>query len=269
LTACLGRAIVVRGRKRERSSGRGPVTGTPGFRVLGTVTVVDPDGAPVPIGAPRRRAVLAALLLHRGAYLSVERLVDMLWPATPPPTAATMVHGAVAGIRKVLEPDRHAAGYRTLVTRDGGYVLDVMPEQVDAARFERLLAAGRQMVDESPTFASGLLAEALAQWRAPALSGVEEPFARAAAARLDELRLQCVELHAGVELRLGHHQAVVAEIEDLVAAEPLREGLCAQLMIALYRCGRSAEALAAYRTLRRNLVAELGVEPGPDLQRLE
>jgi predicted ATPase/DNA-binding SARP family transcriptional activator len=212
--------------------------------------------------------VLAALLLQRGARLSVERLVDMLWSATPPPTAPTMVHGAVAGLRKALEPD-HGSGVRALVTRDGGYALDVVPEQVDAARFERLLAAGRQMVDESPRFAAGLLAEALAQWRGPALSGVEEPFARAAAARLEGLRLQCVELHADVELRLGHHHAVVAEIEDLVAADPLREGLCARLMLALYRCGRRAEALAAYRVLRRNLVTDLGVEPGPDLQRLE
>ncbi|MBO0876002.1 MAG: winged helix-turn-helix domain-containing protein, partial [Pseudonocardia sp.] len=224
---------------------------------------------PLPIGGARRRAVLAALLLRRGAGLSVERLVDMLWPAAPPATAATMVHAAVSGLRKVLEPDRHVCGFQVLATRVGGYRLDVAPEQVDAVRFEQLLAAGRALMDESPRRASGLLAEALAQWRAPALVGVEEPFARAEAARLDELRLQCVELHADVELRLGGHQAVAAEVEELVSAHPLREGLCARLMVALYRCGRRADALAAYRTARRTLVAELGVEPGPDLRRLQ
>ena len=112
------------------------------FRLLGPVAVLDPAGAPLPVGGPRRRALLAALLLHAGTSLPVERLVSMLWSDPPPPTASTMVHGAVAAIRRVLEPcEPHV-----LVTRDGGYVLEVAPEQVDAPRFERALEAGRRAV---------------------------------------------------------------------------------------------------------------------------
>jgi predicted ATPase/DNA-binding SARP family transcriptional activator len=234
------------------------------FRLLGPVAVLDPAGTPLPVGGPRRRAVLAALLLDRGRSVPVERLVRMLWP-DPPPTASTMVHGAVAAIRRALQPcEPHL-----LVTRDGGYVLDVRPEQVDAARFELALEAGRRLLATSPQRASSLLAEALAEWRGSALAGVEEPFAQTAAARLDELRLQCFELHADAELRLGRHHAVVAGLEELAAAHPLREELCAHLIVALYRCGRQADALAAYRRLRATLVGELGVEPGERLRGLE
>jgi predicted ATPase/DNA-binding SARP family transcriptional activator len=234
------------------------------FRLLGPVEVLDSAGAPVEVGGPRRRAVLAALLLHRGTRLPVERLVGMLWP-DPPPTASTMVHGAVAGIRRALEPYAPAI----LATRPGGYVLDVAPEQVDVARFERALEEGRRMLDLSPQGASSRLAEALAEWRGPALAGVEEPFARAVATRLDELRLQCHELLAHAELRVGRHRVVVARLEELAAAHPLREDLCAHLVVALYRCGRQADALAAYRRLRATLVAELGVEPEERLRELE
>ena len=235
------------------------------FRLLGPVAVLDPAGTSLPVGGPRRRALLAALLLHPGTSLPVERLVGMLWPDPPPPTASTMVHGAVAAIRRVLEPDAP----HVLVTRDGGYVLEVPPEWVDAARFERALEAGRRLLATSPQRASSLLAEALAEWRGPALAGVEEPFARAAAARLDELRLRCYELHADAELRLDRHSTVVARLEELAAAHPLREELCAHLIVALYRCGRQADALAAYRRLRATLVGELGVEPGERLRGLE
>ncbi len=227
------------------------------FRLLGPVAVLDPTGTPLPVGGPRRRALLAALLLHRGASLPVERLVGMLWPDPPPPTASTMVHAAVAAIRRALQP----GAPRVLVTRDGGYVLDVPPEWVDAARFEHALEVGRRLLATSPQRASSLLAEALAEWRGSALAGVEQSFARAAAARLDELRLQCHELHADAELRIGGHETMVAELEELTAAHPLREELCAHLIVALYRCGRQANALAAYRRLRATLVGELGVEP--------
>jgi predicted ATPase/DNA-binding SARP family transcriptional activator len=180
-----------------------------------------------------------------------------------------MVHGAIAGLRKVIDEDRRGDAPQVLVTRDGGYTLQVAPEQIDAVRFERLLAAGRRLIDESPARASGLLSDALGEWRSSALAGVEEYFARAAATRLEELRQQCVELHADAELRLGRHHDVVARLEGLVAAHPVRERLCAHLMLALYRCGRQADALAAYSTLRRTLVDELGVEPGSELQRLQ
>jgi hypothetical protein len=181
------------GWRADRTGDEGGAT----FRLLGPVAVLDPAGTPLLVGGPRRRALLAALLLHPGSSLPVERLVGMLWPDPPPPAASTMVHEAVAAIRRVLEP----GAPHLLVTRDGGYVLEVPPERVDAARFERALEAGRRLLATSPQRASSLLAEALAEWRGPALAGVEEPFARAAAARLDELRLQCCELHADAELR--------------------------------------------------------------------
>lgn len=237
----------------------------PTFHLLGPITVIDPAGQPLSVGSPRRRAMLAALLVHAGTSLTVERLVDMLWPDPPPPTAATMVHGTVSAIRRALD----AVAPHIIVTRDGGYLLDAPPERVDAARFERALDVGRRLLATAPRQASSLLAEALAEWRGPALAGVEEPFARAAAARWDELRVQCYELHADAELRLNRHDAVVARLEELAAAHPLREELCAQLIVALYRCGRQTDALAAYRRLRAALVGELGVEPGERLRGLE
>ena len=236
------------------------------FHLLGPVMVLDPAGQRLPVGGPRHRALLAALLVHAGASLTVERLVALLWADPPPPTAATMVHGAVAAIRRALD----AVAPHTIVTSDGGYTLDIAPERVDAARFERALDTGRRLLAAtSPQRASSLLSEALAEWRGPALAGVEVPFARAAAARWDEMRVQCSELHADAELRLGRHDAVVARLEELAVAHPLREELCAHLMIALYRCGRQTDALAAYRGLRATLVAELGVEPGERLRGLE
>ncbi|WP_051792470.1 BTAD domain-containing putative transcriptional regulator [Amycolatopsis jejuensis] len=223
------------------------------FRLLGPVTALDGTGAPLALGSPRRRAVLAALLLERGRSLPVEQLVELLWPAPAPSSAATMVHGAVAALRRALGP-------RTLITRDGGYAAEVPAQQVDVARFEAAVAEARRDL-EAPGKAAKLLANALAEWRGPALAGVEETFARVAARHLDELRVEARALLADAELRLGHHRAIVAELETLAAEHPLREDVCELLMLALYRCGRQAEALAAYRHLRTVLATELGVEP--------
>lgn len=132
----------------------------------------------------------------------------------------------------------------------------------------RLLTEGRGLVDNAPDQASRALSDALSLWQGPALAGIEQAFARDAAARLNELRLKCLELHIQAELTLGHHNDVVADLEALVARYPLRERLCAQLMVALYRSSRQADALARYRTLRRTLATELGVEPGPELRSL-
>ena len=240
------------------------------FRLLGSLEVVNDDGGMVPLGPPRQHALLAALVLHAGSWLSVERLVDLLWGERPPATAATIVHGSVAGLRRVLEPARERGNpARLLVTRPTGYALEVHPEQVDALHFERLLAEGRRHLDSDPDRASDVLTEALALWRGPALSGVEEDFARAAAVRLEELRLDALEARIEADLALGRHREVVAELEGLVARHPLRERLWAHRMVALYRCGRQAEALAAYQTLRRTLAEELGVEPGRELHRME
>jgi predicted ATPase/DNA-binding SARP family transcriptional activator len=239
------------------------------FGLLGPVVVVDAGGEVMPVGPGRWRAVLAALLVHRDVVLSVDRLVSLLWGATPPATAATMVHGAVAGLRRVIEPPGSGRERSVLVTWRGGYVLRAAPAQVDASRFEGLLAEGRGLVDTVPARASALLGQALALWRGPALEGVEEPFARDAAARWDELRLGCVEERMRAELAVGHHLELVAELQDLVGRYPLRERLSAQLMHALYRCGRQADALGAFQRLARTLRVELGLEPGPGVRRLQ
>jgi predicted ATPase/DNA-binding SARP family transcriptional activator len=243
--------------------------GAVGFRVLGPVAATGAAGEPLSLGPPRRRALLAALLVHAGTPLSVDRLTELLWNGSPPPTAATMVHGAVAGLRSALPRACAGTGPPLLATRDGGYALDVPPGHIDVRAFEQLLARGRRLLAGSPEPASRLLAEALALWRGPALSGIEQAFAREAADRWEELRLECVEAQIEAELALGHHAEVVARLEELVARHPFRERLCAHLMVALYRCGRQADALRASRTLRRTLAAELGVEPGPEVQRME
>jgi predicted ATPase/DNA-binding SARP family transcriptional activator/tetratricopeptide (TPR) repeat protein len=238
------------------------------FRVLGPVEAVDAAGLVLPLGPPRNRSLLAALVVHAGSVLSVDRLTELLWDGCAPRTARTIVHGAVAGLRGALEPCRGRAS-SLLKTRDGGYLLDVPPERVDILRFEQLLAQGRRLVGAAPARASQLLGEALSSWRGPALAGIECTFAREAAFRWEELRLECTESRMEVEIALGHHHDVVADLEDLVARHPLREPLCALLVLALYRCGRQADALHALRSERRTLVEELGLEPGPQLQRLE
>ncbi len=180
------------------------------FRLLGPVAVLDPAGTPLPVGGPRRRALLAALLLHPGTSLPSSGSSACCGRTRPrqPPRRWCMEPWLRS---RALDP----GAPHVLVTRDGGYVLEVPPEWVDAARFERALEAGRRLLATSPQRASSLLTEALAEWRGPALAGVEEPFARAAAARWDELRLQCFELHADAELRLGRHATAVARLDEL------------------------------------------------------
>jgi predicted ATPase len=180
-----------------------------------------------------------------------------------------MVHTAIAGLRNALEPGRRGGDAGLLVTRDGGYVLRVSPDAIDTVRFERLLTEGRRAVPAAPERAHRLLVEALGLWTGPALAGVEQAFARDEADRLDSLRVQCAELKAEADLRLGLHQEVVSELGTLVSGNPLREPLSRLLMVALYRCGRQSEALATYAHLRRSLVTELGVEPAPETRRLE
>lgn len=240
------------------------------FRLLGPVSAVDAAGRALALGSSRQRALLAALLVREHVPVSVAQLIDLLWDARPPPTAATMVHAAVAGLRKLLEPGRRSDNARLLVTRGGGYALHVVPDRVDALRFERLLAEARRAVrGVDPARGHRLAGEALGLWTGPALAGVEQAFARDAAGRLDGLRLECAELKAGAGLELGLHDEVASELEVLVAQNPLRERLSTLLMVALYRCGRQSDALVAYENLRLVLAKELGLEPGPEAQRLE
>jgi DNA-binding SARP family transcriptional activator len=228
------------------------------FRLLGPLEVRAGDG-PVPLGAPKQRALLAFLLLHANRVVAQERLIDEVWGESPPVTAAKSVQHYVSRLRKVLP-----AG--TLVTQRPGYLLEVEPDTLDVARFERL-------VDESqsaePARAATLLREALGLWRGPPLAELrDEPFARLEAERLENVRLAALEQRIEADLALGRHGQLVGELETLVREHPHRERLRGQLMLALYRAGRQADALEAYRDAR-DALDELGLEPGAALRRLE
>jgi ABC-type transport system substrate-binding protein/DNA-binding SARP family transcriptional activator/streptogramin lyase len=227
------------------------------FRILGPLEVARNDG-PLELPAGKPRALLAVLLLRPGEVVSVDRLVDELWGERPPPTATKNLQGYVARLRRVL-------GNGALVTQAPGYALRV--DALDAARFQALVEEARH---EEPAAAAPRLEEALALWRGPPLADFAyEPFAQDEIRRLEELRLSALEDRVEADLALGRHAEVVAELESLAREHPLRERLQGLRLIALYRCGRQAEALEAYRTTRRRLVDELGVEPGPELKELE
>ena len=233
------------------------------FRVLGPLLVID-RGTPVGLTARRQRALLAALLLRRGQPLSRDELIDAVWGGDPPASAANVLRLYVSRIRGALPPGR-------LVTRPQGYALLVEPGELDAERFEELLVDGRRVRAEgNARLARALLGRALDLWRGAALAELaDEPFAGNEAARLNDLRVECLEERIAADLELGRHVDVLAELQRLVAEHPLRERLRGQLMLALYRAGRQADALASYRAGRDVLVAELGLEPGAELRELE
>jgi peptide/nickel transport system substrate-binding protein len=233
------------------------------FRVLGALQVEDAVGELV-LGRGKQRALLAVLLLHAGDVVPADRLIDALWGESPPASALNSVHIYVSQLRRVLGDGR-------LVTRRGGYSLELAPGELDAERFEQLLADGRGLLrDDDPERAAATLREALALWRGPPLADFTyEPFAQSEIARLEELRLEALEERLDADLRLGRHRELVSELEAAVRAHPLRERLRGQLMLALYRCGRQAEALDTYQQARRMLAEELGLAPGPSLQELE
>ena len=233
------------------------------FRILGPLEV-EHEGRLAPLGGTRQRAVLAILLLHRGEVVSMDRLVDELWGERPPDTATKTVQVYVSRLRKELGQD-------LVLTRGGGYVLDLEPAQLDAERFERLAGDGGDALEHGEAAsASELLREALNLWRGPPLADLAyEPFAQSHIARLEELRLVTLEQRIEADLALGRHAALIPELETLVREHPARERLRAQLILALYRSGRQADALAGYRDARRALIEELGIEPSRELQELE
>jgi DNA-binding SARP family transcriptional activator len=239
------------------------------FRLLGPLEVAD-RGRPVVVGAGKRRSLLALLLLHANEVVSTERLIDELWGERPPATVAKSLHVYVSQLRKELAQG-NGAGEAILRTRGSGYVVEVGPDDVDTRRFERLLADGRRAAEaDDPGRASDKLAQAIAMWRGPPLADFAyEPFAQREIARLEELRLVALECRIEADLELGRHGDLVGELEALVDEHPLRERLRGQLMLALYRCGRQAEALDVYRDGRSRLVNDLGLEPGPALRELE
>ena len=233
------------------------------IRLLGALEASVENRA-VALGGAKQRAVLAMLALEANHVVTADHLVEGLWGEEPPASAAKMVQNHVWRLRRAL-PDSAGAA---IVTRGSGYELRVDPDCIDVARFERLIAAaGHAAAAGQP---NGAARQALALWRGPPLTDVmEEPFAAAEIRRLEGLRVQAAELAIDADLAAGFHHEVAAEIERLVGDHPLRERLHAQRMLALYRCGRQAEALEAYREARRILVDAVGLEPGAELQRLQ
>jgi DNA-binding SARP family transcriptional activator len=241
------------------------------FRILGPIEVRDDDRV-VPLGAGRQRALLALLLLHANKTVSRDRLIDALWGERPPNTAVTALQGHVSGLRKLLEPDRASEDvYRVILTRGSGYEIRLQREQLDLGVFERLRSEGRHALARGePERAAARLREGLALWRGTPLADVAyEPFAQTEIARLEELRVATLEDRLEADLASGRHSELVGELEALVKEYPLRERLRRQLMLALYRAGRQAEALEAYQAARRALVKELGIEPGRELRELQ
>lgn len=233
------------------------------FRMLGPFDVVV-GGESISLGSAKQRALLAILAIHANEVVSVDRLIDDLWGARPPATAANTLQAYVSRLRKVLDGDPGVA----IVSRSPGYMLRAAPEQIDAHRFVEQVAEAR--AHDAGDERSTLLGKALDLWRGTALADFQfEPFAQNEIGRLEELRLGAIESRIEADLACARHAALVPELEALVGDNPLRERLREQLMLALYRSGRQVEALEVYRRGRRRLVDELGIEPGPRLQELE
>ncbi|MEY2248272.1 BTAD domain-containing putative transcriptional regulator [Streptomyces sp. BF23-18] len=239
------------------------------FAVLGPVRAWRGERE-VDVGAPQQRAVLAALLLRRGRPVMLGELLDAVWGEEPPTAAVSVVRTYVSRLRKGLEPERAAAAApRVIVSVGDGYAIRIPEGALDLGVFERRVTEARKLrAAGDPSAAVELLRAALAGWRGAALAGVPGPLAGSEGSRLDEQRLAALELRLDVDVELGRHAEVIAELVSLAGKFPLREGLCRLLMLALYRSGRQAEALAAYRGTRGTLVAELGIEPGAPLKDL-
>jgi DNA-binding SARP family transcriptional activator/pimeloyl-ACP methyl ester carboxylesterase len=232
------------------------------FRILGPLEVLD-GTTPVRLGGRRQRALLARLLLDANRTVAVDRLLDDLWGDDVPESGVKMVHIYVWQLRKLLPPGM-------LVTRSPGYAVELEPEAIDVVRFARLRDEGRAALDRGePAIAAIRLREALALWRGAALAEFPEPFARAESAHLEDLHLACLEDRIEADLALGRHADLVGELEALVTRLPLRERVRGQLMLALHRSGRHAEALDAYRQFRHAIDEELGLEPSPSLRDIE
>ena len=228
------------------------------FRILGPLEVSDETG-PIALGGPRQRSLLAILVLEAGRVVPTDRLIDLLWGEQAPKTATASLQNAIGRLRKALGSD-------VLETRSPGYVLSVGAEQLDARRFEQALAGSRNLPADERRHR---LVAALDLWRGPALAEFAfDDFAQAETRRLEELRLVALGERIDADLDLGRHGDVIGELEALTRDHPLRETFRRQLMLALYRAGRQAEALEVYQDARARFIDELGIEPGPELGRL-
>ena len=240
------------------------------FRILGPLEVLD-DGRTLPLAGSKPRALLALLLLHPNETLTTDRLIDELWGERAPAGAAKTLQMQISRLRKALAGTDGSGPGGPIVTRERGYELALDPEQLDSHRFERLLAQGRtELAGGRAKSAVDAFEEALALWRGDPLADLfYEPFALPEIARLDDLRIATVEQLIEAKLALARHAEVVEQLEALIEEHPYRERLRAQLMLALYRCDRQADALQAYQDARTILVEELGIEPGERLRALE
>lgn len=228
------------------------------FRVLGTLEALK-GGTPIALGGPKQRLVLAMLILEANRVVSADRLVDHTWGDGPPEAARSTLQAYISRLRQALTPTKIEA-------RGPGYVLEVNPEQVDAFRFETLVENAKGL---PPKERAAQLSKALSLWRGPAFADFpSHPLALGRAAQLNELRMHALEGRIDADLALGRHGELTGELESLVSQHPLRERLCGQLMLALYRSGRQGEASAVYQKTRLRLVEELGMEPGSELRSL-
>jgi DNA-binding SARP family transcriptional activator len=236
------------------------------YRILGPLDVVA-DERRQPLGGAKQYDLLSLLVLRAGQVVGTERLLDELWAGNPPKGAPVTLRSHLSRLRRSLE---QAAGRPVILTRARGYLLDAGTEEIDAERFEQILGHGRAALAEGrPDRASELLSLALGLWRGPVLEGAPElDVVRAERARLEALRFVALEARIEADLALGRHAALIGELDALLAEHPLRESLHGQRMLALYRSGRQAEALAAFRDARELLAEELGIEPSNTLRQL-
>jgi DNA-binding SARP family transcriptional activator len=237
------------------------------FRILGPLEV-SADGRLLTLGSPKQRALLGLLLVHANETVARDRLIEELWAEAAPATVESALHVYLSRLRRLLNS---AGASGALVRQAHGYTLRVEPEQLDANRFGRLVGEGSEaLATGKAELAAERLREALALWRGPPFADLQaERFAATAGARLEEERVSALEQRLEADLALGRHREVIGELETLVAEHPYRERLRAQLMLALYRSGRQADALRAYQVGRRTLADELGLEPGQELKELE
>ena len=240
------------------------------YRVLGKLEVLR-DGHPVDLGAFRQRALFALLLTGPNSVFSSDQILDELWGVAGGVDRQNALWVYVSGLRKALEPDREKrTDGSILLTRAPGYLIEAEPEQVDSLRFEQMVTEGRALADVDPAAASLVLGESLALWRGRAFEEFTyESFAQAEIARLEELRLEAVELRVDADLRRGLSRELISELESLVRQHPLKERFTGQLMLALYRSSRQADTLRAYQVLKSRLGEELGIDPSPWLRKLE
>jgi DNA-binding SARP family transcriptional activator len=235
------------------------------FGVLGPLELHDSSGSAVPLTSAKQRLLLAVLLAARNTRVSMDRLLETLWDGRPPASARTNLHGYVHRLRRLLGDDQ-------IIRHQSGYELVVGPDDTDDTLFERLADEGRRALDDGDALrAADLLNDALKLWRGTvAYADVDQIEAvQVEAARLNELRLVASELRVDAGLKIGQHDILISELTTLVASHPLRQRPYVQLMLALHRAGRTAEALEVYRRARTVMVEELGLEPSPELRDVE